>query len=327
MNAVDLLALPFDQYQRYMAVTQIAEQARARLGQSTLRVLDVGGFYHTRYGRNILPLAHFLPNDRVVAVDLVAEVLPAYVFADGGTLPFGNGSFDLVVSCDTLEHVPESARLAFVDEMLRVAAHFLVIAAPFASDATALAERILAEYMTSHGLRHAQLQEHSDLGLPNADHLRAHLAERNLASLDFADGYLHHWLPMMLIKHTPGYSLDFHLDLDRYYNLHFTPADRREPSYRRVFVVALPGDEALLPTITRSLRAAEEANDNTNFIPDLLRFLNRYPAEDLRAQVRALETENTRLRQLVEGYESGRFVRLMRWIHQQRVDLRNRKIA
>jgi glycosyltransferase involved in cell wall biosynthesis len=54
---------------------------------------------------------------------------------------------------------------------------------------------------------------------------------------------------MMLVKHTPGLSLEFHLALDQFYNRHFSPHDRREPAYRRTFVIARQGDEPLLPTI------------------------------------------------------------------------------
>ena len=63
MSSVDLLALPFDQYQRYTTIAQIADLLRADLNQSALRVLDVGGFYRTRCEQEILPLVHFLPQD------------------------------------------------------------------------------------------------------------------------------------------------------------------------------------------------------------------------------------------------------------------------
>lgn len=314
MSAIDRLALPFDQYQRYSAAAQVADLLRQHLGRPSLDVLDVGGLYRTRWGQALLPLAQFLPQDRTVTVDLMAEPLPNYLVANGRALPFSR-SFDLVVTCDTLEHVAQPARLGFVDELLRVTQHALVLIAPFHDESTCLAEHLLGEYMAAHGIEQPQLREHAERGLPDAEGLRNYLVQRGLPSLDLPDGYLHHWLAMMLIKHTPGYSLDFHLDLDRYYNRHFSPHDRREPAYRRAFVVTQPGSEALLPAVARVWGDAGPASERPDLLPELLRHLNR---EELQARLSALEAENASLRQQVGRYEQGRFIRLMRWLHRQR---------
>ncbi|MGC9332510.1 MAG: hypothetical protein ACP5JJ_00050, partial [Anaerolineae bacterium] len=79
MSNIDRLALPFDQYQRYSAAAQVADLLRHHLGRPSLDVLDVGGLYRTRRGQAILPVAYFLPNDRIVAVDLIAEPLSDYL--------------------------------------------------------------------------------------------------------------------------------------------------------------------------------------------------------------------------------------------------------
>ena len=327
MSTIDLLALPFDQYQRYTVVAQIADQVRAHLARPQLRVLDVGGFYRTRQGESILPLIHFLPRDQVVAVDQVTERLSYYILSDGRSLPFGDEIFDLVASCDTLEHVPPGGRLAFVDELLRVARYYVVLIAPFDNESTRLAEQIVYEYLTAQGVHHPPFREHRELGLPGADAVRARLAERGLAFVSFADGYLHHWLMMMLIKHTPGQSLDFHLDLDRYYNKHLSPTDRREPAYRQVFVIAQPGNEELLPAIVNNLRPAEPPARAPvfDFVTNLMYALNLsrttaladalHAAErqlaGMHSQLASLETGNEGLRQTVAAYERGRFIRFM----------------
>jgi hypothetical protein len=291
----------------------------------------VGGFYRTRRGDAILPLIQFLPQDQVVAVDLVAEALPGYLVSSGRFLPFHDGAFELVVSCDTLEHVPASGRPAFLDQLLRVARHFVVIIAPFDSGFTRVAERLVYDYLRFQGLQQIQFREHRDLGLPDAEVLRTMLAERNLASVDFADGYIHRWLVMMLIKHTPGLSMAFHLDLDRYYNRHLSGDDRREPAYRRVFVAAKPGNEALLPTIASQFQApnAPPADSGFDLAADLISMLNRGQSATLaqalreaEGQLAALESENERWRQTVEGYERGRFIRFMRRVHRWREKLR-----
>ena len=322
MSSVDLLALPFDQYQRYTAIAQIADLVRADLNRPTLRVLDVGGFYRTRGGQKILPLRHFLPHDWTLAADLVPDPLPHYILASGFALPFGDRAFDLVISCDTLEHIHPASRSRFVDELLRVAGHCMVLIAPFENGYTRQAEHILDQYMASQGIRHQQLLEHLAHDLPEGDAFASEVAERGLESVDFADGYLPHWLTMMLIKHTPGQSLDFHLDLDRYYNRYYTPGDRREPAYRRVFVVAKPGGEALLSAVASNLQntGSSPVTQDLSFAPDLIDLLYQIQAEAASAgsQLAAMESENARLRQLVADYERGHFIQAMRWLHAQR---------
>jgi len=317
VSEIDRLALPFDQYQRYTAVTQVADLLRQQLGCSSLDVLDVGGLYRTRWGQAITPLVHFLPQDRVVTVDLGAERLPNYLVSSGLALPFGR-TFDLVVTCDTLEHLPQSSRPGFVDELLRVTRHALALTAPFGEESTRLAEGLLREYMAAQGIHQRELLEHAQHGLPDAEVLRRHLDRCAMANLDLPDGYLHHWLAMMLVKHTPGLSLDFHLDLDRYYNRHFSPHDRREPSYRRLFVVVRPGDEALLTGVAHTWYQAALSRERPDLATELLRFLNRNQFQTSASRLAALEEENAQLRRLVEGYEQGRFVRLMRWLHRLR---------
>lgn len=330
MSAFDLLALPFDQYQRYTAVVQVAEQVRGHLARPELEILDVGGFFRTRFGEALTPLTWFLPRDRVLVADRVTEPLPHYVIADGRSLPFGDQAFDLVVSCDTLEHVPPANRPAFVDELLRVSRHYAVVIAPFDDPAVRLAERIVWEYLTGQGLDQPQLEEHLQLGLPDAGALRAYLAGRGCAWVDFGDGYLHHWLLMMLIKHTPGQSLDFAADLDRYYNQHLSPGDRCEPAYRRVFVIARSGPDAWLPMLMDRLHPGPSrlATPSLDFLftSMLVLHLRRAASGDqapttvdrqlaqARAQLAALHTENESLRQLVAAYERGRFIRLMRQV-------------
>jgi glycosyltransferase involved in cell wall biosynthesis len=294
IDLIDPMALPFDQYQRYTAVAQVADKLRDYLGRPRLKVLDVGGFFRTRQGIGILPMAHFLPRDQVLAADLVAEAptgtQASYLLASGLALPFGAHAFDLVASCDTLEHIPASGRPAFLDELLRVAAHCLVVAAPFEGGATEQAERILYDYSNAQGMHNRQLAEHLERGLPSAEDLRGQIADRGLVAIEFADGYLPHWLAMMLIKHTPGQSLEFHLALDRFYNRHFSPHDRRAPAYRHTFVITHQGDEALLPAIDEAIGAASRSADllRPDFAVDLGRVLRHSrPAAPVHRQARA----------------------------------------
>jgi len=332
----DPTTLAFDQYQRYTIVAQVAELIHSHLERPRLRVLDVGGLFRTRAGQNILPLNHFLPKDEVVVVDLQSAQgalgstrLSCYALANGLALPFGTQTFDLVASCDTLEHVLPANRLAFIDELLRVADHYLVLIAPFDTESTRRAERILHDYLTAQDLRLSQLEEHLSYGLPSTDDVSAQLAEHGLAAVDFPDGYLPHWLALMIIKHTPSLSLEFQLHLDRYYNTHFSPYDRRLPAYRHAFVVAKPGYEALLPTVTDTLQSTQLSTfPDPSFAVDFGHLLRQSDTATLNTALRevegqlakvqtardTLQAENATLRQLVASYERGRFIRSMRWL-------------
>ena len=316
MNELDLLALPVDIYQRHLAAAQVAGRARSYLSKPRLRVLDVGGLGRTAQGEPILPLAHFLPEDDVLAIDLQTEFVPDYAVASGLHIPFSSGTFALVTSCDTLEHVSPAGEEAFVSELLRVTDHFVVLIAPFDGDLNRSAERTLYDCLAAQGIHSPPLQEHLDHGLPSLESLNAILANRQLTAVDLPDGYLPNWLAMMLFNHTQDQSLALVRDVNRYYNQHFSPLDRRDPAYRRVVVIAQPGDEGLLPSISDLLpqTPSSAGGADLSFTPDLVELLDsfRSAVTETRKQPNSLESENTRLRQQVNGYERGRFMQLMR---------------
>ena len=314
----DLLTLPFDQFQRYTAVAQVANALRSALDRQQLRVLDVGGFAMTPIGNAMLPLTHFLPSDLAIVTDLVETVLPNYVRSSGARLPFRSKAFDLVVTCDTLEHVPLPDRPAFIDELLRVAGHIVLLMAPFHDERTRRAEYVVRDYLAASGRTHRQLEEHFEQGLPSVVQLRSHLAERQLPAIEFSDGYLPNWLAMILLHLTPDTSLDFLAELDRFYNRHFSPEDRRQPAYRRAFVIAKPGRQDLLANIAQILDSRPAASfPRSDFADDLTSLLKQAQREG-HTRLSSLEAENERLREVVKGYEQGRFMRLMRWLHHRR---------
>src|SRR3712207_2715835 len=111
--ASELNALPFDQYGRHADAQAVAALVRTREGPARLAVLDVGGY------PCLTP--RFLPDDWVVVVDPTAGGDPGYVRASGLALPFRDDSFDLVLSLDSLEHVPPAGRARYLSELMRVA--------------------------------------------------------------------------------------------------------------------------------------------------------------------------------------------------------------
>src|SRR4051794_10291901 len=250
--------MPFDQFGRYHMLREALDACRAQLEQPMLTILDVGGFYEDN-GVPTLPITRFLPADQVTVLDVVDCALPGYVKGDGAALNFGDSSFDIVVSADTLEHIPRPRREAFWHELLRVARHGVILLAPFGNPEVEAAEALLFEYIkTDLEAEHQQLKEHRDYGLPVLAEWSQFLDGAGYVQRSYPTGYLHAWIGMMLIKHVllrvdPGPAAQHLVDL--YYNRSFFATERREPAYRHLIVVEKTAglvervDAALAPTI------------------------------------------------------------------------------
>jgi Methyltransferase domain len=253
-----LLRLPFDQYGRYQIVREALDAARPLVGER-LRILDVGGYFRSGRGEPMLPARMFLPDDDVTVVDQAECDLPGYVRGDGRGLDFPDAAFDFVVSCDTLEHILAPDRPAFWRELLRVARHGVLLAAPFASPEVEAAEALLRGYIHAElDVEHPMLREHHEYGLPELAATRQLLGELGLRYYVYPSGYVHAWLAMMIAKHTAALGdIEIYEQLDAYYTRFFGPDERREPAYRHIILAAperaagwlAAADAALAPTI------------------------------------------------------------------------------
>ncbi len=338
-----LTELPFDQYQRYKVVEDIAATIKDLTGRERLKVLDVGGSPGL--------IEDFLPGDDTIVLDilrcdrrrpeLVEEPNPSavlrtgFVQGDGRAAPFGDGSFDLVTCLDTLEHVPRESREALVLELLRVSRDFMVIIAPFADENVQLAEQILDEFIRQTlKVEHEQLKEHLAYGLPRQGHIVQLLEEEGVLYIDFPSGYLYNWLIMMIVKHyllsLPGLEQG-HRMVDKFYNLNFSEDDHKAPSYRHVLVVSKRGDGEALDRIRDGFALVTEASADENLLKlelfqALMKLLDLRTAtrlEELQRQLSAkeehiahLEQELADLRDLLERIKRGRVMRVMNAIQQ-----------
>jgi hypothetical protein len=264
MNDELLLRLPFDQYGRYRMVREAVDAARQALSRERLTILDVGGYYADSDGTPRLPSQQFLGDQELTVLDLPACDLPGYVQGDGTAMTFDDGSFDLVISCDTLEHIPPDLRDKFAHELARVAHYGALLICPIDDYRTALAEKVLYAYIQSElHAKHDQLREHREYGLPQLPLVRQSFVQAGCATHDYPSGDLHAWLPMMLAKHYlmrfADSAPELQYGLDELYNRGYALAERREPSYRRLMVAAKQNDNdwlaavdcALEPTVTR----------------------------------------------------------------------------
>uniref|UniRef100_UPI0010556AB8 class I SAM-dependent methyltransferase n=1 Tax=Vibrio splendidus TaxID=29497 RepID=UPI0010556AB8 len=121
----DPLNMDHNQYYRYMT---LKNELINRAGSDEFSVLDVGG--------GLGQLASFLPNAKYCLVE------PTVNGVSGLELPFDDNTFDYVVSCHVLEHIPEADRDTFLDQLLSKAKKGLIILNPFHLDNTSENERL-----------------------------------------------------------------------------------------------------------------------------------------------------------------------------------------
>jgi O-antigen biosynthesis protein len=250
-QSLHLLDLPFDQYQRYRDVQEVVRRLRG--GRRKLRILDVGG------GEGgYLPAPDFFPDDQVVVADLHDCTLPHYVRASGLQLPFKDGSFDVVFSCDTLEHIPANHRLSFVRELFRVSSHFVLLIAPFHSALNVrVEERVREIHLTELGRPNQALLEHVENGLPDLRQIKSVFHDLSADVLTFASGNVQNWLFMNSIIFTmAGLSTDLYRAANRIYNHEFYERDHAAPAYRTCLVAAkFQQDIDLLQVVRAELNA------------------------------------------------------------------------
>jgi hypothetical protein len=86
-----------------------------------------------------------------------------------GLLPFRDRSFDVVLSLDTLEHVPRDFRQLFINEMVRIARRYVVVGFPEGDDAERHDSAMEKYYVNQHGLAHGFFVEHREYGIPRRE--------------------------------------------------------------------------------------------------------------------------------------------------------------
>ncbi len=236
------------------------------------RLLDVGGYPGT--------LADLLDDHSIITLDQPHCQRPDYVCGAASAIPFSNESFDLILSSDTLEHLPASDRDQFLEELLRVSAHYIILGAPFHSEHVEFCEeKIGALYERCYARPHPWLSEHIANGLPYLDAVCNFFKERGCTCVAIPNGNLYLWFIMealqLLMAGFPNASLlvdDFQPHFNRLWAIS-TPAI---PAYRHLLVIGKSGHALplqithLVPpetdepqtTIMEKLRALHELLEN-----------------------------------------------------------------
>lgn len=182
-----LTRLEHNQYHRYQT---LAREVSREDDASGVSVLDIGG------GKGYL--AQFLPR-----VDYcLAE--PSVNGISGVDMPFTKQSFDYVVSCHVLEHVPPGERVQFLDKLCATARRSVILLNPFHVDGTSASERLRFLLRVTGA---AWAREHLECGLPFLDDLEKFAQQRGISYEVRPNGSITTSTALVLLEHFAKKSL------------------------------------------------------------------------------------------------------------------------
>ena len=140
---------------RYAITSELIKFASGK-DVKKIKVLDVGGYNGA--------IRDFIPDCDITILDMVDDDnTEKYVKASGADIPFKDKTFDIVISCDTLEHIPADERDKFIQELIRVSKNYVFLCAPFGSNSVENAEKVADTFYESMtGESYIWLKEHKE---------------------------------------------------------------------------------------------------------------------------------------------------------------------
>lgn len=209
----------------------------------TIKILDVGG--GSEYMSQQLDSVGLKYELTILdIIDKPKNVHGRYIQGDATAMTFDDDSFDLVISTDVLEHIPELKKTTFIKECLRVASELCIIAAPFETQGVNDAEVAVNEFNKKlFGVGQDWLEEHLELGKPKVEILVKELKKQNISFEEFGTQNITTWLMnthINLIDAKLGLDKTKHIQANQYYNSNIYHMNEfQEPTYRRFFVMFL----------------------------------------------------------------------------------------
>ncbi|MFQ5871915.1 MAG: class I SAM-dependent methyltransferase, partial [Candidatus Geothermarchaeales archaeon] len=173
-----LWSTALDLWHRYTSALDVIEEGILK-GAS---ILEVGPGW---FGVELFLPPEVMASGLLVQTDILHRPMRHRVsrevrfLASGTTLPFRDGSFDLVLAMDVLEHIPRESRPAFCNELKRVARTAVLAHMPIQSkDGTfqgAVCDRTFQEwYQQRFGRKEKNTEEHLRNGHPTPEELEVY---------------------------------------------------------------------------------------------------------------------------------------------------------
>jgi hypothetical protein len=227
----------FDQYSRYKRLAEIIKKVSK---DETIEILDIGS------GLPCL-LEKFIPEYKITFLDPQLEDGSTSgqnkVSGDLWSKNFLGRKFDLVVTCDTYEHIPPNERREFLLRLMDLARTGILMGCPFQDAGEGLSTDIYVNdfYKLFMGKDFNWLEEHFSNGLPSLSRTLEFFSDQNWHCQIFPNGHTP-WMKKLL-----SYTLTVHdllpeqvphlLELSSYFNHHLYNYDHQDPAYRYFIVV------------------------------------------------------------------------------------------
>jgi len=228
----------FDYVSRYQLIGEIITRYFADSKKPPKNILDVGG------------LGTFLPQ----LIDVPLTILDNEVVKEDNNQVKGDavrmtgvadGAYDVVITSDTLEHIPKAQRQNFINELVRASNDLIILCAPVENqdhEASAEEKKLQHFYKEVTGKPHRWLKEHKQLGLPSKKEILSYFASNKISCVTFNHNSLDIWYDLLSVNllaeeaNEPGIH-KFSEDINQFYNQNLLFKDFKENGYR-MFVVA-----------------------------------------------------------------------------------------
>jgi hypothetical protein len=226
----------FDYVSRYQLIAEIITRYYAFTSTKPSQILDVGGL--GSFMGQIIALPITILDSEIQGTNKTEQL------GDGAHMDtIKDGAYDVVITSDTLEHIPPKERRNFIQEIIRVSNDLVIVCAPFDDERVVRQEAEVNElYKDLTGKDHRWLAEHKEYGLPPEDVILSYTPK------SINPAVIHHsaiqlWGHLMGINLIASEMNDINIhraieNINCNYNDHFLFKDFSKASYRTFIIMS-----------------------------------------------------------------------------------------